>query len=293
MKLYAIIAYLLLAGVTLAGEREVATLSGEVEEMRLHVRSSCPHFWVCFENDSLNSVSIVVNNLDKSAGAYDYLSAVNVSDNSVDKNGVPVTNLLCAKVNHKSDEFSVCVEVDDAGTCLLTGDGTRILDGDVCLHLNKGTKIIVSPELKSTDYVQFDVRYKPGRQRAAFDDMRALHDHLSTSADSLECLWQWVDCETEAPAVTAGGRYTLATVTNNSDGYDIVYINGAQIGEWQPLDIKGHLAPSPFEGQFDVTWYDSAGHDTGEGVYATITPDGLMTLTFTPLHSRLRLIKRP
>lgn len=293
MRLCALLALLFLARVAGAGEQEVTRLAGEVEEMRLHVRSSLPVFSVGVEIDSTRSVSIDVRNLDKGDGNYPEVSLVTLSENTVSEEGVPVFNRSSAKVNHKSDEFSICVTVDAGGTLICAGDGERILDGKINLTLPKGTVIKTNPALKDTDYVQFDARYKPERKRSEFSDARALHDYLSASTDSLEGIWQWVDCETDAPAVTAGGRYTLATVADSSGGYDLVYVGGAKTGNWQPLDIKGHMSATPFINQFDVTWYDAEGRDTGEGIYATIDADGLMTLTFTPLRSRMRLIKRP
>lgn len=262
--------------------KQIARLTGDAEEMRLHVRTSNAEFSVLFVNDTADSLLLRAKNVQKGDGTYSWLSTVYIDGNS----SIPAK----IDVAHESADFSLCVTQDAGGVRIDAGDGTRIFDGLASFNATKDTKISVYPTPKEADIVDFAVRYKPQREKCRFTSIDQLYDHVTASTDSLEDIWQWLDCQTDAPAVVSGGRYRIATVRNDN-GYDIVYIDGATIGSWQALDVKGHLTPTDFVNHYDVTWCDSKGCDVGEGVYASLDADGILTVTFTPRRSELRFTR--
>lgn len=261
--------------------REIARVAGIADEMRVNVRAVAPDFSMTFALPGDSMVKLDVRNRTAGTGEYPWVSRVFLAGQEF------------ADVEHSGPEFSLCVTSDCTGTNVSAGDGTRIFDGKIDFRGIDTLSIHIDDKTELARPVDFEVRYKIVPEFCAFADMPALVNHLATSPDSIEGLWQWADCDTKVPAVTAGGRYTLATVTNCKGGYDIVYVDGARVGVWQPLQLKGSMTPTPFVNQFDVRWLDAEGEDAGEGIYATVTADGLLTLTFAPLHSALRLIRRP
>ena len=56
----------------------------------------------------------------------------------------------------------------------------------------------------------------------------ALDEYLSNSSDPMEGYWKYLDRDMEEKWLRIGGRYTLAVVRAD-DGYDILYIDGAQV----------------------------------------------------------------
>ena len=89
-----------------------------------------------------------------------------------------------------------------------------------------------------------------------------------------------------------GGRYTLAVVRAD-DGYDLLYINGAQVkkSQWQPCMKKGHLTKTIFSGNYDLIWIDATLEPISEDAYATIENGVILTLNFPIYKSQVRFVK--
>ena len=89
-----------------------------------------------------------------------------------------------------------------------------------------------------------------------------------------------------------GGRYTLAVVRAD-DGYDLIYIDGAQVKKslWQPGMLKGHLARTAFNGSYDLTWIDATLEPMGEEAHASIENGIILTLSFPVYSSQVRLAR--
>ena len=80
-----------------------------------------------------------------------------------------------------------------------------------------------------------------------------------------------------------------------NDGYDLIYIDGAQVkkSQWLPGMRKGHLARTAFVGNYDLDWTDATmeplPHDDS---YATIDNGVILTLHFPAYNSQVRLAKK-
>jgi len=120
----------------------------------------------------------------------------------------------------------------------------------------------------------------------------ALDQHFASSEDPIEGYWKYLDRDMEEKWLRLGGRYTLAVVRAD-DGYDILYINGAQVkkSQWQPCMLKGHITKTIFSGNYDMTWIDATMEAIDEDAYATIENGVILTLNFPVYKSQVRFAK--
>ena len=124
--------------------------------------------------------------------------------------------------------------------------------------------------------------------------IEALDQHFEESLDPNEGYWKYLDRDMEDTWLKLGGRYTLALVRAN-DGYDLIYIDGAQVkkSQWLPGMRKGHIARTAFVGNYDLDWTDATmeplPHDDS---YATIDNGVILTLHFPAYNSQVRLAKK-
>ena len=120
----------------------------------------------------------------------------------------------------------------------------------------------------------------------------ALDEYLSASSDPIEGYWKYLDRDLEEKWLRLGGRYTLAVVRAD-DGYDLIYIDGAQVKKsmWQPGMKKGHITKTLFTGNYDLTWIDATMEPIDEDAYATIENGIILTLKFPIFKSQMRLAK--
>lgn len=122
--------------------------------------------------------------------------------------------------------------------------------------------------------------------------LEALDDYLAGSTDPIEGYWRYLDRDMEEKWLRLGGRYTLAVVRAD-DGYDLIYIDGAQVKKslWQPGMLKGHLARTAFSGNYDLTWIDATMEPINEDAHASIENGIILTLSFPVYKSQMRLAR--
>lgn len=117
----------------------------------------------------------------------------------------------------------------------------------------------------------------------------SLENYLNRSTDPCEGIWRYLDRVNDPALGRPGGAYLLATVSDGRDGYDVIYLDGARVwaSRWKPLMVKGHLSPTGFAGEYDLTWYDAtmcAATTARDECSATLTPSALLEVRF-PLHA--------
>lgn len=126
--------------------------------------------------------------------------------------------------------------------------------------------------------------------RASFDSLDSLLGYIAASNDPMESVWEYLDRDINPSEARLGGKYIFATVLA-PDGYDIVYIDGAEktSGDWKSLDIKGKLTNTAFDGHYDLTWLAAPRHEADTEASATIGIGGeVLEFNFPTLRSRLR-----
>lgn len=120
----------------------------------------------------------------------------------------------------------------------------------------------------------------------------ALDERFARSTDPYEGYWTYLDRDMEDTWLKLGGRYTVAVVATDA-GYDIIYIDGAQVekSQWQCGELKGRLASTIFHSNFSGYWIDATHLPFGEDVYGTFESGVIMTIKFPVYKSQIRFSK--
>lgn len=120
----------------------------------------------------------------------------------------------------------------------------------------------------------------------------ALDEYFAQSADPVEGYWKYLDRDMQDDWLKLGGRYTLAVVRAD-DGYDIIYIDGAQVkkSQWQSGMLKGHIQKTIFSGNYDLMWIDATMEPISDDAYATVENGTILSLNFPEYKSQVRFAK--
>ena len=126
-------------------------------------------------------------------------------------------------------------------------------------------------------------------------DLGLLEAYLTRSDDPIEGLYSYMDRENNPVVARLGGMYRLALVKNQSAGYDILYMSGAEVNasRWQFGMLKGTLTPTLFVGQYDLIWRDAMGEPITLDCHATVEPGALFKVEFPLLDASIRFSKSP
>ena len=247
----------------------------------------------------------------------DYCAVVLSCDNSTpydditDQRSMQVTVVQCSGndmrelaqtqltkgVSLEDDLNTICVDVDEQTVTVSIGK-------------NDLQQVLEVPVKRPAGMVQVGYLVGPGartaieravltieneKQIAATTTLWSLEDldeYLAKSADPVEGCWKYLDRDMQDEWLRLGGRYTLAVVRAD-DGYDLIYIDGAQVkkSQWQPGMIKGHMTKTQFTGNYDLMWIDATMEPIDKDAYATIENGIILTLHFPVYKSQLRLAK--
>lgn len=122
--------------------------------------------------------------------------------------------------------------------------------------------------------------------------LEALDEYFAASADPVEGYWKYLDRDMQDEWLRIGGRYTLAVVRAD-DGYDIIYMDGAQVkkSQWKPGMLKGHIVKTAFTGNYDLKWIDATMEPIDNDAYATIENGVILTFYFPVYKSQMRFAK--
>jgi len=193
-------------------------------------------------------------------------------------------NTVCVDVDERAvtvsmgkDELQQVLEATvtrPAGNVMvgyLTGPGARVAIERAVLTINNDNQIAAT----TTRWTQ-----------------EALDTYFANSADPIEGYWQYLDRDMQDEWLRMGGRYTLAVVRAD-DGYDIIYIDGAQVkkSQWKPGMLKGHMVKTAFTGNYDLRWIDATMEPIDKDAYATIDNGVILTLSFPVYKSQMRFAK--
>lgn len=116
---------------------------------------------------------------------------------------------------------------------------------------------------------------------------------LAASRDLYEGYWEYLDRSLRETRMRLGGRYRLALLADGAGGYDIIYVDGAQVegSRWHFGMLKGRLRPIGFIGQYDLIWYDATMHAIDHDANARFVSSDILELAF-PLESGIVRFKR-
>lgn len=136
-------------------------------------------------------------------------------------------------------------------------------------------------------------------ERAPFASPDSLLAYLAASSDPREGLYTYLDKDIPAgspAAISHPEAYRLAVTRDphRPDAYIIIYLDGPAPA-WQPLEIKGRLAPTVFTNHFNLSWTDSARRTLpAADTYAQYSENAsILTLSFPLLQASFRLSRVP
>ena len=120
----------------------------------------------------------------------------------------------------------------------------------------------------------------------------ALDEYFSATSDPIEGYWKYLDRDMSDEWLRLGGRYTIAVVRAD-DGYDLIYISGAQVKKslWHEGMLKGHMTKTIFSGNYDATWIDATMEPIDNDVQATVENGVILTVNFPVYKSQVRFAK--
>ena len=255
---------------------------------------------IMFNFDEMADYCAVVLNCDNSAPWDDITDRRSMQVSLVQHTGNEQTVLaqatLTKGVSLEDELNTICIDVDERSV--------KVSIGKDELH-----QVLEAPVQRPTGPVQVGYLVGPGaslsieravltidneQQVAATSTwtLEALDEYLAQSSDPVEGYWHYLDRDMQGDWLRLGGRYSLAVVSKDG-GYDLIYIDGAQVKKslWQPGMIKGHITPTIFSGNYDLTWIDATMEPIGNDAYATIENGVLLTLVFPEYKSQVRFAK--
>lgn len=190
---------------------------------------------------------------------------------SVNAYGDDIKVLVGRKTPKTVLETTVKREAANSRVGILAGPGSSVKVKRTMLNYEKDNRVA-----KHTDWTK-----------------KTLTEHFRNSTDPAEGFWVYLDRDMEEKMARMGGRYTIATVKNKDNGYDIIYCDGATVNDsqWTPYMIKGSMKKTIFTSNYDATWIDSNFTPLSKDIQATIENAVILTIKFPVLKSQLRFSK--
>lgn len=103
-------------------------------------------------------------------------------------------------------------------------------------------------------------------EQGILSDIDSVKSYAKGSGDELEGVWGLYGYSFDDSYLKPGGDYIVGIVENKEyegkgKNYNIIYLDGGKSGDgiWKPGMIKGRLAPTLFEGIYNVEWHDAKG----------------------------------
>lgn len=122
--------------------------------------------------------------------------------------------------------------------------------------------------------------------------LASLQSHFAASLDAYEGFYDYLDRDLDEGRVRLGGRYRVALVATD-DGYDIVYVSGAQVNQslWHTGMLKGRLVGTQFANHYNLMWIDAEQLLIDTDVTASLSDGVFLSLNFPTLGGTMRFAK--
>ena len=203
---------------------------------------------------------------------------------------------LLKGVSLEDDMNTVCVDVDEHGVTVSVGKNElqQVLETSVTRPSGAvGVGYLVGPGARvAIERAVLTIENEKQMVKTVNWTREDLDAYFEQSADPVEGYWKYLDRDMQDEWLRLGGRYTLAIVRAD-DGYDLIYIDGAQVkkSQWQWGMLKGHMTKTVFSGSYDLRWMDATMEPIEKDAYATIENGIILTLNFPIFKSQVRFAK--
>lgn len=119
-----------------------------------------------------------------------------------------------------------------------------------------------------------------------------LDAYFEDSKNPFEGYWEYLDRDMDDDVARLGGKYRVALV-DNGNGFDIIYISGAQVkkSEWREGMLKGRLTKTIFTDNYNAYWIDSTFRPMEEDVNGYFESGVILNMSFPVYKSQIRFSK--
>ena len=259
-----------------------------------------PQWGMMFNRDENNNYCAVILSCDNSTPYDDITDQRSMQVTLIQRENGTTTELASATltkgVSLEDDMNTLCVDVDERSVKVSIGKDElqQVMEASVTRPAGAvWVGYLVGPGSRvAIERAVLTIENDKQVAASTLWTLEALDEYFASSSDPMEGYWRYLDRDMEEKWLRLGGRYTLAVVRAD-DGYDILYIDGAQVkkSQWQPCMLKGHMTKTIFSGNYDLTWIDATMEPISEDAYATIENGVILTLNFPIFKSLVRYAK--
>ena len=259
-----------------------------------------PQWGLVFNYDEQGDYCAVVLSCDNSAPYDDITDERSMRVSLLQYQGGNVTEVASTTVSKgislEDDLNTLCADVDERGVRISIGkeELQTVLEASIVRPVGAvQVGYLVGPGSRvAIERAVLTIEKEDQVAVSTLWTLEALDEYLANSSDPVEGYWRYLDRDMEEKWLRIGGRYTLAVVRAD-DGYDLIYIDGAQVNKslWNPGMFKGHMVKTVFSGNYDLTWIDATMEPIGDDSYATIENCVILTFNFPVFKSQVRFAK--
>ena len=259
-----------------------------------------PQWGLVFNYDEQGNYCVVVLSCDNSAPYDDITNERSMRVSLMQYQDGDVTEVASTTVSKgvslEDDLNTLCADVDERGVRISIGkeELQTVLEASIVRPVGAvQVGYLVGPGSRvAIERAVLTIESEDQVAPSTLWTLEALDEYLANSIDPVEGYWRYLDRDMEEKWLRIGGRYTLAVVRAD-DGYDLIYIDGAQVKKslWNPGMFKGHMVKTVFSGNYDLTWIDSTMEPISEDAYATIENGVILTFNFPVFKSQVRFAK--
>ncbi len=261
---------------------------------------SSPEWGLVFNRDRYGNYCAVVLSCDNSTPYNNITDQLTMQVAIVQRTDSGTTQLAQTQLNKgvslEDDLNTLCVDVDERSVTVSIGKNEllQVLEASVTRPVGDvSVGYLVGPGSRvSIERAVLTIGNEKQVNPTTLWTRDALDAYLEQSADPVEGYWKYLDRDMQDEWLRLGGRYTLAVVRAD-DGYDLIYVDGAQVkkSQWQWGMLKGHMTKTAFSGNYDLRWIDATMEPIDKDAYATIENGIILTLYFPVFKSQVRFAK--
>lgn len=197
-----------------------------------------------------------------------------VAENTRDRNSD--ADLMTLRADVSNEQIKVSIGKRELEPIITLTPKRRVYRSRVGYYVGPGAKLKLERAMSSwtTDDGTWRLMTEWNEQ--------SLRNYFAQSIDPMEGFWEYLDRDTDDRTLRLGGKYRIALVQNDGGGYDIIYIDGAQVArsQWDTGLLKGRLEKTVFSGTYKAVWIDATFQPFTDEVQATIDEGIILTVRF-------------